>query len=321
VLAGNGGIGTSGNGGSAGNVSNVTADGSGFGFTFNTNFNRVIAGNGGDSFGARGAGGGSVTTVVSTSKSSSLVVAAGRGGDGLVGGGNGGNVTGDSNLNASAALNNGFKSKLLIVAGDGGDVYGAPATSLDGADPLAFGEISGKKGKAATGGKAGNGGSIVSVKQSVSGGTHTDLIAGNGGNTINYGTTLSFSSGVGNGGSIINVSLAGDAGNVRPGSPGDFSAAIKSYNNIYIGERMADYVASRFVFDPIIGSSLNALDDRAGNVGIVVGGKGTRAGQQWGRPARPVYCEGQRSALELRGEQHHVCGCRFRGSHRGDQGN
>lgn len=283
VIAGNGGAGTSGNGGAAGDVVDVTADANGINsplsagilngtiYFVETLFNRVIAGNGGDSSGARGAAGGAVTNVISSATNSSFVAAAGRGGDGLLAGGKGGNLS-ESTLNASASVNSGgFRNKLLVIAGDGGDVYNAPSSTTD---PLAFGEIVGKKGNSASGGKAGDGGSISSVTQPASQQTHTDLIAGNGGNTVNYGTTLSFASGVGNGGSISKVTLAGDAGNVSPGGASDPSSAIKSYNDIYINERVADFVGRQFLFDPVLGGSLTALDDRAGNVGIVVGGKG-----------------------------------------------
>lgn len=275
VLGGNGGAALNGSGGNAGSIVNVKVDAVGNGFqsifdftdptdvglqAIGLTYNRVIAGNGGDSVGGKGGTGGNVTQIQSSAASSSFAVVAGRGGDGLSGGGRGGNVTA-STLSSAAG-----ESKLLIVAGDGGDVLGAVKTTND---PLAFG---------GSNGRAGGGGDISDIIQTPSTLTHVDLIAGNGGNTVNYGSTLDLSGGIGGGGSIRKVSISGDVGNnrtgapIEAGNPAEESAAIRSYNDIYSNQRMADFVAATF-FAPV-GGTLDPLNDLSGNVGIVVGAKG-----------------------------------------------
>lgn len=259
ILAGNGGSGVSGVGGTGGAVSkiNATARGSGGSFTESYDFersyfyNRIVAGNGGDSSGATGGAGGSISAVTSSASASGSVVAAGRGGDGLAAGGIGGSVAGTSNSRLS--LNAAGSSKLLVIAGDGGN---ATAALVGGNDPLAYGPADGK---------AGDGGSISYLTQPQSINTRVDLVAGNGGNTPNYGTASS-KTGVGNGGSITNVDVAGDIGNIT-NIPNP--VAIKSYNDIKTNQRMADFVQA-FVRDNLS----SQLTDSIGNVGIVVGSNG-----------------------------------------------
>src|SRR5690606_12725832 len=100
------------------------------------------------------------------------------------------------------------------------------------------------------------------MTQGPSGNTVVDLIAGNGGSTINFGTTLDNSTKVGRGGSISNVTIQGDIGDVKP------EIAIRSYNDILSGERMADFVTNALINDP----SVNILGE--GNVGLVAGASG-----------------------------------------------
>jgi hypothetical protein len=243
VVAGSGGRGISGNGGAGGDVSNINATAAGDNGSLK--YNRVVAGNGGDSVGGIGGKGGGISALTSGAISSSFAVAAGRGGDGSAAGGEGGAV---KTVSVNAA---GGAAKLIVIAGDGGDAYAALPTV---AYPLAFGSKDGL---------AGNGGSIEGFTQPGSTAARVDLIAGNGGNTPNWGVTASITSGVGNGGSITNVSLSGDVGNV------DSTTAIKAYNDISANKRISDFVATQ-----ILGSPTTPLTDALGNVGIVVGSNG-----------------------------------------------
>jgi hypothetical protein len=260
ILAGNGGSGVSGNGGTGGAVSKINATAGGLGVSFTEfyrfersyYYNRIVAGNGGDSTGAAGGVGGGVSEVTSSASASGSVVAAGRGGDGLAAGGIGGSVAGTSK--ARLSLNAAGSSKLVVIAGDGGNA--TAALPVDN-DPLAYGPADGK---------AGDGGSISNLTQPQSINTRVDLIAGNGGNTPNYGTSSS-KTGVGNGGSITNVDITGDIGNIGA------AVAIKSYNDIKTNQRMADFVQS-FVRDNLSSAVPNSLTDSIGNVGIVVGSNG-----------------------------------------------
>lgn len=263
VIAGSGGTGSSGKGGNGGKVSqiDVVARGVGWDWTFDftqpdkievfpgsksvpINFGRYIAGEGGASFGNAGGAGGSIENVKGTAVSTSMVAAAGKGGNGLLGGGGGGSVL-NAALNASATL-----GKVLVIAGAGGDVYGAPVTSKD---PLAPGGNSGS---------GGNGGNVTGLKQESSGNTIVDIIAGNGGNTMNFGSTLDATSKVGRGGSISKVNVAGNIGDIQ------VDHAIRSYNNIFAGEQMSDFVAATLLGNP--SAQINSM----GNVGLVAGAAG-----------------------------------------------
>ena len=278
VIAGFGGIGSGGKGGVGGDVRNLNITATGVGSQWVLDFSqpdkteffpglpqlpilfgRYIAGEGGASFGSTGAAGGSVDSVVGIAASASFAVAAGKGGDGLRGGAAGGNVSGTVSptlINAAALL-----GKVLIIAGDGGDVFGALATP---SDPLAFGGISGS---------GGNGGSISNISQPGSQTTVVDLIAGNGGNTINFGSSLDSTTKAGRGGSIRDVHISGDIGNVKNDDPRttdvNETVPIKAYNDISAGELVSD-----FVRNTLIGSAFVALDDTLGNVGLVAGATG-----------------------------------------------
>ncbi len=264
VIAGSGGSGSTGRGGSGGKISqvDVTARGVGSVWTFDfedpdkielfpgtrsilpVNFGRYIGGEGGVSFGNVGGSGGNVEASKGSIVSTSMVVAAGKGGDGILGGGAGGSSL-NLDLNASATL-----GKVLVIAGDGGDVYGAQVTP---ADPLAPGDRNGS---------GGNGGNIIGLKQDASGNAITDLIAGNGGSTINYGSTLDSSTKVGRGGSISKVKLAGDIGVIAP------DVAIRSYTDIFLDEQISDFVAATLISTP------SAQIETLGNVGLVAGASG-----------------------------------------------
>lgn len=247
ALAGNGGQGISGNGGNGGLVSNLIASATGNGA--GVQFNRVLAGDGGDSFGAKGGTGGFLSIITTTANSSSTALAAGKGGAGLTRGGDGGSISKTSADAASAA-----NAKVIVIAGAGGDAYAALSTASNVGNVGDVSAILNLRAFGGVNGVGGNGGSIVGFTQPKTVDCSVDLIAGNGGSTINYGLP-SASSGAGRGGSISNVSLAGDAGRI------DSTVAIKSY-------------ADNFVQDILRDGASTQLTDALGNVGVVVGASG-----------------------------------------------
>ena len=274
-LGGNGGLGIGGAGGAGGTINTVVVSGTGAGFQYYFDFSdpehvftindafvglaqltyaRIAAGNGGTSLGAGGGAGGAITTVTATASSTPMVGIAGRGGDGMTTGGAGGSVL-STTLNAAGPI-----GKVLVAAGDGGDGLGAPPIP---GDPLAFG------GKNARGGL---GGSITGFTQSIGTEVNVDLIAGNGGNTPNIGSTQAAKTTVGNGGSITNAQIIGSIGTGE--TTADEFVAIKSYNDLLGGETFAAFVAANITADPGVGGVLPIIDDTVGNVGIVVGAKG-----------------------------------------------
>lgn len=266
VLAGNGGIGVSGNGGLGGSISNVSATATGVGLVTDPNtgfedlyqFNRVIAGAGGASYGAAGGNGGTLSSINSTAGSSSEVFAAGVGGAGLTRGGAGGAVT-----SGTAGSNAGLSSKVLVIAGAGGNAYAALSTASN----VGTGDSTAVKSLIAFGpsnGIGGNGGNISNFLQQGSVDIAVDLIAGNGGSIMNYGLPGDpGTSNVGKGGSLTNTVLAGNAGNV------DSTVAIVAYNN---GD------TTGFVQDTLVDSPSTQLTDSLGNVGVVVGSAGSVKG-------------------------------------------
>jgi hypothetical protein len=247
VIAGHGGDASSGNGGIGGSVEaiNVSSRGSG------PAANRILAGDGGDSAGRRGGAGGQIFDIRSDSPEGSFAVVAGAGGTGLTVGGKGGSV-----VKAQISLGSSTQAKGLIIAGAGGD---ATAFTPNSNDPAA------NQGQNAFGGRVGrggNGGSIIDFQQQGNTGAHFDLIAGNGGSTLNFGTVTDTTLFVGKGGSVRNVTLAGNVGSIIPG------VGIKSYNNLDAGETVADFVENR------LRGGFGQLTDADGNVGIVVGAAG-----------------------------------------------
>jgi hypothetical protein len=263
-IAGNGGDGTRGNGGVGGSVSALSVSSLGThkpgdkvlsGFSYN----HIIAGNGGDSANAAGGAGGSVLNINTTASDNTYAVAAGAGGNGLLAGGLGGSVK-------TLALAVGGKG--LVVAGNGGDAGGFLGDG--GPMPSGFG------GKI---GKGGNGGSIVNFVQLGASAVHVDLIAGNGGDSVNFGSLNNLTEGVkyvGTGGSIVGVTAQGSLGNTK-----DPTVAIKSYNDILLGETMADFV------DRVLRTPTDAVlvDDAHGNVGVVVGASGRLSSNFFGYDA------------------------------------
>ena len=288
VTTGNGGIGVSGAGGTGGAITRFSSNATGL-----TNFSsdnltglaRVITGDGGTSYGAAGGIGGTINSTTATATSTPMVVAGGAGGTGLTVGGNGGSVT-NSQLN-SAALQIG---KMLVVGGVGGDALAAQPQDITltgdirGTDysndlahtVLAFGGIRGT---------GGNGGNITNITQPVGAQTAVDLIAGNGGSTINAGTVTSGGSGVGIGGSVTGVTLTGTVGAIsRDVSLGAITnPPIKSYSFTNADGTINHSISAFIDFLAQPGNTDFPLIDAVGNVGIVAGQAGLVRG---GQPAQ-----------------------------------
>ena len=250
VLAGNGGVGVVGNGGNGGSVSSFVASGSGIYTDFNRDtyqFNRVIAGDGGDSFGAQGGTGGALTSVTTTANSSAAAAASGHGGDGLKRGGDGGVILGTTVDSAA-----GEAAKVIVWAGSGGNAFAALSTASNVGNAGDSSTILNLRAFGAVNGIGGNGGNITNFSQPKTTLCAVDLIAGNGGSTINYGSPGNSTTGVGRGGSLSGITLAGEVGRVNS------SVAIVSYANNFVQDTLRD--------DPF-----TQLTDDLGNVGVIAG--------------------------------------------------
>lgn len=245
VVAGNGGTGVTGAGGNGGTISSFTASGTGVSGAYQ--YNRVIAGDGGDSYGATGGTGGSLTTILTTAGSSATAVAAGAGGDGLTRGGNGGSITGTEADSAA-----GVAAKVIVIAGSGGSAFSALATASNVGDTGDIAAVLNLRAFGGTNGIGGNGGNITNFTQPKTTQAAVDLIAGNGGSLINYGSSANATTSVGKGGSLSGITLAGEAGRV------DETVAIKSY--------AADFVQNVLRDNPSV-----QLSDSVGNVGVIAG--------------------------------------------------
>lgn len=258
-LGGDGGNSTKGPAGIGGSVKNIATASTGtpnpFSFSATAfTFSRVIAGRGGDSSGNNGGNGGGVSGINITAQNNPLAVVSGAGGDGLFRGGNGGSV-----LDSIVQIGNSSFAKAVIISGDGGDATAYLANAFDPASlQTAVKAFGGKVGR------GGNGGGISGIRQLGGVLTRMDLIAGNGGDTVNYGTIADLSSFVGKGGSISNVVADGIIGNF------DSQVPIKSYNDIRGGETMDDFVRHSLRDE----SSPGSVSDTVGNVGIVTGAAG-----------------------------------------------
>ena len=296
VTTGSGGAGIVGNGGAGGAITGFRANATGLtsefvGFPFIpgdalTGVGRVIAGDGGPSFGSQGGLGGAISNIVAQTISTPIVVAAGAGGVGLTVGGDGGSVTGTASshtiINSAAQI-----GKVLIVAGVGGDAMSAlPQQIAIAGDPdtndiahiiLATGGVAPM---------AGSGGNISDVTQPTSAQTAVDLIAGNGGSTINAGTSLDPTTGVGRGGSVADVALTGTVGavsrNANLGVPANPPIQSYAYTDA-LGTTQAlsisaivDLIANPNtpIFSFFDNTTVNGLPSIAGNVGIVAGAAG-----------------------------------------------
>ena len=259
VFGGAGGDAVTGAGGNGGNVQGVQVT------TSALTLFAVLGGNGGlSSAGAGGAGGGLIGGTAGNQVASaggSMVAAAGAGGVGFTRGGAGGSVSGS--YNASNNANGG----VVAIAGAGGDAFGVNLATVQRENPSSSGVSAAALPLfqqlwtlGSANGIGGNGGSISNFTQPAGTNVSTDLVAGNGGSTINYGQTSDKTAGVGRGGSITNVKLAGDAGAWAQ------NLAIKSY--VAFGRPMSDFVSD------VRNGSIPQLDPTVGNVGVVVGQAG-----------------------------------------------
>jgi len=271
-IAGHGGSGTSGKGGNGGNLTNVSTPSTGDPSSLlgeqitDFTYNRYLAGNGGGSSSNTGGKGGNVSGLNVSASSGAMAVIAGAGGEGLLAGGSGGSVL--NSVVSSGGPEAG--GKVLVIAGAGGHATAFTENSNDDGNlnngAKAFG------GKI---GKGGNGGSIVGFIQENSIDVSVDLIAGNGGDTLNYGTRRDSKTFVGQGGSIKNINLNGSVGTVDP------TRAIKAYNDTdgdgindkTLAEWVQDYIRVPVDDDgnPILPTGIG---DGVGNVGIVAGAAG-----------------------------------------------
>ncbi len=280
LLAGAGGNAFTGRGGNGGNLTNLNVDGVAspadeLRFTpvdiqsiyrvyqdaSRFRFNRLIAGAAGSSAGNDGGTGGSVSTVTASSPLGSFAVVGGEGGDGFRKGGLGGSA-----LNIRIDFGASASTKALIAAGAGGDASSFIVNPIDSTPNQPQNAFGGRVGQ------GGNGGSVVGVFQKGAIDPHMDIIAGDGGSTIHYGTVLDKKGFVGVGGSIKNVTLSSNLGNKSP------AVALHSYNDVLFGESFAQFVQTELI-EPAQPFGVPAgtpafLDDVLGNVGIVVGAAG-----------------------------------------------
>lgn len=258
-IGGNGGFGAKGNGGTGGSISRIDVKSKGAAVGDPSSFqiyqfNRMIAGNGGDSALGNGGAGGDITAVSTGADQNGYAVVAGAGGSALKKGGNGGQINGLL-IDLSADI-----SKALVISGAGGDASAFVPNPNDGAPNQGNNSFGGKVGK------GGNGGNISNFRQTGNNGVHVDLIAGNGGDSINYGHLRDKKNFVGQGGSVQDISIVGDIGNISP------VVAIKSYNAP--GQSIEDYVVAKFRSEDFTDPAIVSLSDFDGNVGIVVGTAG-----------------------------------------------
>lgn len=249
VMAGRGGAGITGSGGVGGSITTLQVGATGLGSDLQ--FSRYIAGQGGDSYGATGGTGGSVSGIKVSSQSASLAIAAGAGGNGLTKGGVGGSV-----FNSSGGAAGSVVSKVVVIAGAGGNAYAYTAATIS-ANPTPQMIL---KSYGGVNGVGGNGGNINGFMQEGGVNVATDLIAGNGGNLMNYGFGQTKAPS-GTGGSISNITLAGHAGDIRS------HEAIKSYNDY--GTSVASFVTGW-----LSSTGQGQLTNAIGNVGVIVGTAG-----------------------------------------------
>ncbi len=292
VSTGGGGTGVAGSGGVGGSITTFQSNATGLvdGSGALLGIGRVIAGDGGASYAGQAGAGGAISGITAQTTSTPIVVAGGAGGEGLTMGGLGGSVT-NSVINSAAQQ----IGKVLIVAGAGGSALSATTAEIalagDGntADLahalLAFGGVTPR---------AGDGGNITGITQPISTQTAVDLIAGNGGSTLNAGTSLDASTGVGRGGSVVDINLAGTVGAVsRNATLGTAdNPPIQAYAvTDNFGETSTLSITAIVDLIALPDDQVTSLNDTfsnagatvSGNVGIVAGAAGTVRNAQ---PAR-----------------------------------
>ena len=278
IHGGLGGNGTGGNGGLGGSLISIDVPSKGTQGLFNS----VLAGDGGNSGGAAGGAGGSIVSLHSSTTDNSFAVAAGAGGSGLYRGGAGGSVL-NTLLDFGASTN-----KALVIAGAGGDAHAFIPNRLNGGTPTPGESFRAYGGRPGVGGQ---GGSIIGFTQTGSNLSHADLIAGNGGSTLNFGTFFDKVSFVGNGGSVENVTVSGTIGNI------DSHVPIRSYNDLQSGQTVADFV-NEVLRNPAVPIPLN---DALGNVGIVVGAAGSNKQEVLNPGTKPLVTSSVTSRFATNG--------------------
>ena len=192
-----------------------------------------------------------------------IAIVSGAGGEGLLKGGAGGTVA-----NSTATVGGDTFAKVLVIAGAGGDAHAFIPNPFDVSPDQA------QKAFGGTVGIGGIGGSITGFKQDLAIAARVDLIAGNGGGTVNYGTVADAKPFVGKGGSITNTSIRGNIGNI------DSAIPMGAYNDRdkdgHVDQTLAEFVKDNFRIAPADALLFPPplLDDNFGNVGIIVGSAG-----------------------------------------------
>jgi hypothetical protein len=273
IFGGAGGAGVTGAGGKGGDIGRVQVTALGRDVLTDTLLlSAVVGGSGGlSSANVAGAGGSLLAGNVIASTSGSLVAAAGTGGVGFTRGGLGGSVSGSYNASANNA-----NGGVVAIAGAGGDAYAVNLATVQKENPSKVGVQASAMplfqklwAMGTANGTAGDGGSITGYAQPAGKDVRTDLIAGNGGSTINYGLTSDKTTGAGKGGSLTKISVQGDVG------AWDQNLAIRSY--VAFGQPVENFVEN------VRSGAVTQLDPSVGNVGAVVGQSGfVRNGQPAG---------------------------------------
>lgn len=295
VIGGNGGNGIAGVGGNGGSIGGIEIPSLGKDpLLIGYSFNRILAGNGGSSSSSRGGNGGNIANVFVTAQEASYAVVAGAGGDGLFNGGAGGGVS-----NLRIEVGGGPFANVLVAGGAGGNASAFIANPTDLLLQQAEKAFGGRVGV------GGNGGSLTGIISEGNSQAHYNLIGGNGGDTITYGTALDPKAYVGRGGSISTVRISGDIGNITAdsaGTPTNDAVPIKSYNDLLGGESFAEWVTSkmRLPVDPLPFFPIT-LDDTDGNVGIVVGAAGRNKAALFD-PGDPTSFRSQPTTLAKNGD-------------------
>jgi hypothetical protein len=247
ALAGHGGNGVTGAAGAGGSISGFQVTVAAVGA-----IGLVSAGDGGVGSASTGGAGGEVRNVILTADAGAAVVLAGAGGSGLRAGGVGGAITSTS-ANSGALTD----ARVVAMAGAGGDAHGVSLKTIvrEGSAPVA--PFAAVYALGLTDGRGANGGSVSGFTQPQATQASTDLVAGNGGGTVNLGRISDLQPLVGRGGSMTTVNLTGNAGILDP--------------NIAIRPYAADFA------EQLRNGSITVINNETrgvGNIGVVVGAGG-----------------------------------------------
>ncbi len=245
AVAGDGGSGVSGAGGKGGSVSEFSATTSSAG-----GIALLISGRGGLSSAGIGGAGGDLSRATLTAEAGAAVGIAGAGGDGLRTGGAGGNLT--SGKFKAGGLTD---ARVVVMAGAGGDGFGVSAATVSAEGSTASALYQKTILAIGTGNaRGGEGGSIVNFTQPQTLKASVDLVAGNGGSTINQGLISDKNPRVGRGGSMTNINIANDVGIM------DLNTPIRAYANDF-AQQLRD-------------GTVTQITPNTGNVGAVIGAAG-----------------------------------------------